>query len=97
MVFSKILARSRMVILYIVEENVFVVIVYKLLVQKKYKIAILKTALKLMANKILMPKKGEYVKFKNYERKTKSLCIIYADFESILVSKNNGKQNSEES
>ena len=29
----------------------------------------LKTAVKLMTNKIIMPKKGEYVKFKNYEGK----------------------------
>ena len=33
-----------------------------------------------------MPKEDEYVKFKNYERKTKSSFVIYADFESILVS-----------
>ena len=32
-----------------------------------------------------MPKKGKYVKFKNYERKIKSPFIIYAGFESILV------------
>ena len=32
-----------------------------------------------------MPKKGEYVKFKNYERKIKSPFINDADFESILV------------
>ena len=44
-----------------------------------------------------MPQKGEYVKFKNYERKIKSWFIIYADFESILVLEDNGKQNSEES
>ena len=43
-----------------------------------------------------MSKKGEYVKFKNYERKRKSPVIIYADFESILVSEVNGKQNPEE-
>ena len=30
--------------------------------------------------KIKMPKKGEYVKFRNYERKAKSPFIIYADF-----------------
>ena len=47
--------------------------------------------------RIIMPKKGEYVKFKNYQRKIKSLFIIYADFESIFVPENNGKQNSEES
>ena len=33
----------------------------------------------------LMLKKGEFVKFKNYERKIKSPFIIYANFESILV------------
>ena len=44
-----------------------------------------------------MSKKGEYVKFKNYGRKIKSPFIIYAGFESILVSEDNGKQNLEES
>ena len=44
-----------------------------------------------------MPKKGEYVKFKNCERKIKSSFIIYADFESILVPEHNGKQNLEKS
>ena len=32
-----------------------------------------------------MPKKGEYVKLKNYERIIKSPFIIHEDFESILV------------
>ena len=40
-----------------------------------------------------MPKKGEFVKFKNYERKIKSPFVIYADFESILVAESNRKQN----
>ena len=47
--------------------------------------------------RIIMPKKTEYVKFKNYERKIKSPFVIYADCESILVPENNGKQNPEES
>ena len=38
-----------------------------------------------------MSKKGEYVKFKNYERKIKSPFIIYADLESVLVPEDNGK------
>ena len=40
-----------------------------------------------------MSKKGEYVTFKNYEKKKKkkSPFIIYADFESILVPENNTK------
>ena len=40
-----------------------------------------------------MYKKDKYVTFKNYERKIKSQFMIYADFESILVPKDNGKQN----
>ena len=44
-----------------------------------------------------MPKNGEYVKFKNYERKIKLPFVIYADFESNLVSEDNGKQNPEDS
>ena len=36
---------------------------------------------------IKMPKKGEHVKFKDFERKIKSPFMIYADFESILVLK----------
>ena len=43
-----------------------------------------------------MPKKGEYVKLKNYERVIKSPFIIHEDFESILVSEDNRKQNSKE-
>ena len=46
---------------------------------------------------IKMPKKGEYVKFKNFERKIKSPFMIYVDFESILVPEDNGKQNPNES
>ena len=33
----------------------------------------------------VMHKKGQYIKFKNDERKIKSLFITYADFERILV------------
>ena len=40
-----------------------------------------------MANKEFQHlKKVENVKFKSYERKTKSPFMIYADFESILCS-----------
>ena len=41
---------------------------------------------------IKMPKKGEYIKFKNFGRKIKSLFMIYVDFESILVPEDNKKQ-----
>ena len=40
-----------------------------------------------------MLKKGEYVKFKNFEWKIKSKFMIYADFESTLVPEDNGMQN----
>ena len=43
----------------------------------------------------IMPRKGEFVNFKNNERIIKSPLIIYADFESILMPENNAKQNSE--
>ena len=39
-----------------------------------------------------MPKKGEYIQFKNFEKK-KSPFMIYADFENILVPEDNEKQN----
>ena len=44
-----------------------------------------------------MPKNGEYIKFKNFGRKMKPLFMIYSDFESILVTEDNGKQNLNES
>ena len=40
---------------------------------------------------IKMPKKGEHVKLKNYERKIKSPFMIYAGFESILRPEDSGK------
>ena len=43
-----------------------------------------------------MPNKGEYNEFKNFEIKIKSPFIIYADFQAILVPKDNGKQNPDE-
>ena len=46
---------------------------------------------------IKMPKKGEHVTFKNFERKANSPFMIYADFESILVPEDNGKQDPNES
>ena len=44
-----------------------------------------------------MPKKDEYVKFKNFERKINPLFMIYANLESILVPEDNEKQNWNES
>ena len=82
-----------MIILYIVKENIFVNIVYKLLVQKKYQKDILKYAIKINAKqRIIMPQKGEY----NLSEKNKSPFIIYAGFESILAQEDNQNQNPEE-
>ena len=44
-----------------------------------------------------MPKKGEYDKFRNYERKIKRHLITYAYFENILLPENNGMKNPNES
>ena len=44
-----------------------------------------------------MPNKDKYIKFKNFETKIKSPFMIQADFESILVPIDNGKQNPNES
>ena len=44
-----------------------------------------------------MSKKGEYVKFRNFERKIKSSLMIYADFESILGTEDNEKENQNDS
>ena len=41
-----------------------------------------------------MSKKCEYVTFKNFERKIKSLFMIYVDFESILVPEDKWKAKS---
>ena len=46
---------------------------------------------------IKMSKKGEYVKFKNFERKIKFSFMIYAYFESTLAHVNNIRQNPNES
>ena len=87
-----------MMINYIVEENIFVIIVYKLLVQKRYLKSHVKDCFKINSkHTIKIPNKGKYVKFKNFERKIKPPFMIYADFESILVTEDNGKQNPNES
>ena len=42
--------------------------------------------------RIIMPKKGDFVKFQNYDKKIKSPFLICANFENILVpDKNKGK------
>ena len=46
---------------------------------------------------IKVHKKGEHVRFKNYERKIKSPFMIHSNFESILEPEDNRKQNTDES
>ena len=46
---------------------------------------------------IKMPKNTELAKLNNYERKIKFPFMVYADFESILVPENNGKEKSDQS
>ena len=44
-----------------------------------------------------MSKKGEYDRFKNYEKKIISPFIIYGDFQSNLGSEDNVKKNPDTS
>ena len=82
----------------IVQENVFILIAHKLSLQKKILKCHIRDCFKINGKQtIKMPKKSGYVKFKNFERKTQSPFMIYADFESILAPEDNGKQNPNES
>ena len=53
MTLSKTLICASLIMHYPVEDNIFALIVYKLLVQKKYQNVMLKIALKVMLNKRL--------------------------------------------
>ena len=76
----------------------FPFIVYKCLVQKKILKSHVKDSFKINGNQMIkVPKKGESVKSKSYERKAKSLFMIHTDFESLLVPQENGTQNPNES
>ena len=79
---------------YIVQENIFVVIVCSVLEQQKHLTCHIKGCFKTNGKeRVKLSKKGEYIRLKNYERKIKSLFMFYVDFESILVPEDNGKQN----
>ena len=96
MFLSKISIHSCIIILYTVEKQFFRYCLQTFSTEEILKHHI-KDCFKINdKQKIIMPKKVEYVRFKNYERKIKSPFIIYADFESILVAETNGKQNPEE-
>ena len=87
-----------MIKLYIVEENIFCQYCVQAFSSEEILKSHIKEGFKINGKqKIIMPKKGEYVKFKTYERQIKLPFIIYADFESILVPENNGKQNPNKS
>ena len=47
--------------------------------------------------RMMMSRKGKYLKFKYYQRKIKSPFVIYAYFETILVPECNEYQNPEDS
>ena len=91
MFLSKISIRSCMIKHYIVEKNIFVVIICKHSEQQKnwsFILDFISDCFEINGNRtIKMPKKGEYIKFKKFGRKMKSLFIIYADFEIILGPK----------
>ena len=83
---SQILAHSCMIIHYIVEEFIFVVTVYKLLARKEILKCHINDCFKINGKqRIKMPRKGEYVRFKNYERKIKSLFVIYDHYYPLLI------------
>ena len=84
MFLSKILIPSCMIMHYIVEENIFVTIVCKLLEQQKNWNVILNIALKFMVNRLLRClRRVNILNSKIFERKIKVPFIIYADLESI--------------
>ena len=92
MFLSKISVHSCLITHYIVKEKVFAVIVLQAFSTEEIIECHIKYYFKSNAKqRIGMPKKEEYVKFKNFERKIKSLLLIYGEFESILVPEDNGK------
>ena len=97
MFLSKILIHSFMVINYIAEDNIFVASTTFSFSAAEILIRTVNDWFEIKGKiMIKTPRKVEYVRFRNYERKTKLLFIIYADFESILVPQDNGRQNPDE-
>ena len=70
---STILILSCMIILYIGEEGIFVIIFYYFKINGK--------------QRFMMPKKAVFVKFKNYERKIKSLFTICRFWKHFIARK----------
>ena len=94
MFLSKISMHSCMIIHYIGEENIFCCCWLHAFVTEDILKRHIKNYFKINGKqKIIMPEKGEYVQFKNFERNIKSAFMMCADFEIVLVSEDNGKQN----
>ena len=92
---SKILISSFKIIHYTVVENIFVV----QLTGTQYRISKchVNDCSKIKVKQIIkIPGKGEYVKFKNFKKKIRSLFMIYTDFDVNLVSNDKGKQNPDD-
>ena len=66
---------------------------YKLSLLKRHTKDCFKINVKQIIN---IPKKGKYVKFKNFKRKIKSPFMTYLDLQSILLPKDNEKRSPEE-
>ena len=72
MFLSMISIDSSMIIHYSAEENIFVVVVLHVFIIEELLKRHIKDCFKIDGKQtIQMPKKGEYVKFKNFERKIK--------------------------
>ena len=98
MFLSKILIPSCMIIFYIVEKKHFCHYSLQGFSTAEILKRHIKDCFKINSKqRIIMPKRYEYVKFKNHERKINSPFMIHVDFESILVPKDNGKRNPKES
>ena len=98
MFLSKILILSYIIVLYIVEKKHFCHYYLQAFSTEEILKPHIKDCFKINCKeRIITPKKGEYIKFKNYETKIKSPFRNYTDFESILMRENNGKKNAEES
>ena len=92
MFLSKILLLSCMIIIYIVQKKHLFRYYLQAFSREEILKPYIKDCLKINGKgRIMILKKGEYDKLKNYERKIKPPLITYADFESILVLGNNGK------
>ena len=97
MFFSIIVIHLYMILHCIVEEQFCRYCLQAFSAEKMFKCHV-KNSFKVNGKQIIqMPKKVEYVRFKNNERKLKPPFVIYADFESVLSPKENGQQNPDES